>query len=219
MPRASGRKPQISVPTEDSIAEQFCRVRQQSLDLTKPLTAEDMMVQSCPEASPAKWHLAHTTWFFETFILREFLAGYREYDPEFLWLFNSYYNSISEHPEKKLRASFSRPALDEILSYRRHVEGHMLRLLEAGMAEEVRSRLVLGLHHEQQHQELTATDIKHAFWTNPLHPSYLESEFSKSAQPAGPVEWIAYPGGIAEIGHLGDGFAFDNETPRHKSFS
>src|SRR5580698_6944517 len=107
---------------DGSLFEEFCSVRRQSLELCAPLTSEDMMVQSCAEASPAKWHIAHTTWFFETFILREFLPDYREYHPDFLWLLNSYYNSVSDHPEKKLRASFSRPGLAEILEYRRHVE-------------------------------------------------------------------------------------------------
>ena len=198
-------------------SQQFCSVRQQSLELCAPLTAEDMMVQSCPEASPAKWHLAHTTWFFETFILREFLPGYREFHPDFLWLLNSYYNSISEHPEKKLRASFSRPGLEAILKYRQHVEAAMDRLFEAGMPLEAQERLVLGLNHEQQHTELLATDIKHAFWTNPLHPAYLDDPLPISAEST-PMRWAEFAGGIHEVGYDGDGFAFDNETPRHKQY-
>ncbi len=176
-----------------------------------------MMVQSCPEASPAKWHLAHTTWFFETFILREFLPEYREFHPDFLWLLNSYYNAISDHPEKKLRASFSRPGLDAVLEYRAHVEAAMERLFEAGMPADAEERLILGLHHEQQHLELLATDIKHAFWTNPLHPSYLEAPLTPSLA-APEMRWIDYPGGLQEIGHDGNGFSFDNETPRHKQY-
>jgi hypothetical protein len=116
-----------------------------------------MMVQSCAEASPAKWHLAHTTWFFETFLLQEFLAGYREFHPDFRWLFNSYYNSVSDQPEKKLRASFSRPPVETIFQYREHVQEGMQRLLASPPEEEVVRRIVLGLHHEQQHQELLAT--------------------------------------------------------------
>ena len=202
---------------EDSLFEDFCSVRSQSLELCAPLTAEDMMVQSCAEASPAKWHIAHTSWFFETFILREFLPEYREYHPDFLWLLNSYYNAISDHPEKKLRASFSRPGLEAILEYRHHVEAGIERLFKAGMPEEARERLVLGLNHEQQHTELLATDIKHAFWTNPLHPSYREATLA--AGPDAPaMEWIEYPGGLVEVGHASDGFAFDNESPRHKEF-
>jgi ergothioneine biosynthesis protein EgtB len=187
------------------------------MELCAPLTAEDMMVQSCAEASPAKWHIAHTTWFFETFILREFLPGYREYHPDFLWLLNSYYNSISDHPEKKLRSSFSRPGLDAILEYRQHVEAGIERLFDAGIPAEAEERLVLGLNHEQQHSELLATDIKHAFWTNPLHPSYGASALL--ASPAAPaMEWVEYPGGLVEIGHGGRSFAFDNELPRHKQY-
>jgi ergothioneine biosynthesis protein EgtB len=205
----------VQAPGDSS--EQFCRVRRQGLELCAPLTPEDMMVQSCPEASPAKWHLAHTTWFYETFILREFLPGYREYHPDFLWLLNSYYNSVSDHPEKKLRASFSRPGLDAILEYRQHVEAAMERLFEAGIPVEAQERLILGMHHEQQHLELLATDIKHAFWTNPLHPAYLEAPLV-SATTATPLRWMEYPGGVVEVGHDGNGFSFDNESPRHKQY-
>src|SRR5690242_7663746 len=145
----------------------FLATRRQSLALCTPLTPEDMMVQSCPEASPAKWHLAHTTWFFETFVLREYLSGYRPFHPDFLWLFNSYYNDVSEQPEKKLRASFSRPTLEAVLAYRRHVEDAIIQLEASGMSAETMRRIELGIHHEQQHQELLCYDIKHAFWTNP----------------------------------------------------
>src|ERR1700761_3812640 len=141
----------------------FTATRSQSLALCTPLTPEDLMVQSCPEASPAKWHLAHTTWFFETFVLSEFLAGYKPFHPDFHWLFNSYYNSLGEMPEKKLRSSFSRPPLDSILAYRTHVDSAIARLLEYTPEDEAVRRIVLGLEHEQQHQELIATDIKHAF--------------------------------------------------------
>src|SRR6201997_1959030 len=125
------------------LTEQFCNVRQQSLALCSPLTPEDMMVQSCPEASPAKWHLAHTTWFFETFVLRQYLAGYRPFHPDFLWLFNSYYNGVSDQPEKKLRASFSRPGIDDILAYRRHVEDAIARLDCEGTPDEATRRIEL----------------------------------------------------------------------------
>src|SRR5271154_5016922 len=150
----------VTTSTEASsrLFEDFLRVRRQSQQLCRPLSPEDMMVQSCPEASPAKWHLAHTTWFFETFLLREFLAGYREYNPDFRWLFNSYYNSVSDQPEKKLRASFSRPPVEAILHYRRHVEEGIRCLLASNREEEVARRIVLGLNHEQQHQELLAYD-------------------------------------------------------------
>ena len=198
------------------LASQFCSVRQQTETLCEPLTPEDMMVQSCPEASPAKWHLAHTTWFFETFLLSEFLPGYRPFHPDFIWLFNSYYNAVSDQPLKKLRGSFSRPSLAEILDYRRHVEEAMSRLIEGEASEEMRRRVVLGLNHEQQHQELLAYDIKNAFWANPLRPAYRAGELPRSGAAA--MNWIGHEGGLVEIGCGGNGFCFDNEQPRHKVF-
>jgi ergothioneine biosynthesis protein EgtB len=201
-----------------SSAQQFCSLRQQSELLCEPLTPEDMMVQSCAEASPAKWHLAHTTWFFETFILRELHPAYRPFHPDFLWLFNSYYNSVSEQPEKKLRASFSRPPLKDILAYRQYVDTAMDQWLKANPPDEVERRVILGMHHEQQHQELLLTDIKHALWTNPLRPAYLELPFEGAGEEAATMRWHEYPGGVAEIGHAGDSFCFDNELPRHRVY-
>jgi ergothioneine biosynthesis protein EgtB len=219
-------KTQLICPVPEAVAvpgspaglrQQFCTVRQQTEALCEPLTPEDMMVQSCPEASPAKWHLAHTTWFFETFLLSEFLPGYRPFHRDFLWLFNSYYNSVSDQPQKKLRASFSRPSLEEILDYRRHVEAAMERLIESSMPEEAQRRVILGLHHEQQHQELLAYDIKNAFWSNPLHPAYKSgATAADAAAPA--IQWISHEGGLVDIGYAGDGFSFDNEQPRHKHY-
>lgn len=194
----------------------FTATRRQSLALCSPLTPEDMMVQSCPEASPAKWHLAHTTWFFETFVLREYLTGYRPFHPDFLWLFNSYYNDVSNQPEKKLRASFSRPGIDDILAYRRHVEDAIAQLDSEGMPEEAARRIELGIHHEQQHQELLCYDIKNALWTNPLHPAYVEGTTFQSTAPS--LRWLEFAGGLTPIGHGGEGFAYDNESPRHTVF-
>jgi ergothioneine biosynthesis protein EgtB len=208
----------VAAESTSRLFERFTQVRRQSEDLCRPLTAEDMMVQSCSEASPAKWHLAHTTWFFETFLLREFLPGYREFHPDFLWLFNSYYNSVSDQPEKKLRASFSRPPVETIFRYREHVRDGIERLLATNPEEEVRRRIVLGLHHEQQHQELLAYDIKHAFWTNPLRPAYVEEPLTLTAPPLSAPEWISFAGGQSDIGFSGDGFAFDNEQPRHPEY-
>jgi ergothioneine biosynthesis protein EgtB len=203
-----------------SLALEFCSVRSRSELLCAPLTPEDMMVQSCPEASPAKWHLAHTTWFFETFILSEFCRDYRPFHPDFLWLFNSYYNAVSDQPEKKLRAVFSRPSLSEILVYRHSVNRAMEKLLQEQPSPEIEQRLVLGINHEQQHQELLLTDVKHAFWTNPLHPAYLDLPFEESAAADADarLRWCEHPGGLAEIGHPGDGFCFDNELPRHRVY-
>src|SRR5271168_257791 len=180
--------------TTTRLLDEFSLVRRQSEQLCCPLSPEDMMVQSCAEASPTKWHLAHTTWFFETFLLREFLAGYREFNPDFRWLFNSYYNSVSDQPEKKLRASFSRPPVETILSYRQHVQDGIQVLLASSPPEEVTQRLVLGLHHEQQHQELLAYDIKHALWTNPLRPPYSGDLFDFNTRAEGKAEWIEYEG-------------------------
>jgi ergothioneine biosynthesis protein EgtB len=199
------------------VRQQFRSVRKQTEALCEPLTPEDMMVQSCAEASPAKWHLAHTTWFFETFLLSEFLPGYRPFHPEFHWLFNSYYNAISEQPVKKLRGSFSRPSLAEILDYRRYVDKAMQRLMESDVPNEAARRVTLGLHHEQQHQELLAYDIKNAFWSNPLHPAYREGDLPESGDAA-PVSEEAFDGGLVEIGYGGADFSFDNEQPRHKVF-
>jgi ergothioneine biosynthesis protein EgtB len=175
-----------------------------------------MMVQSCPEASPAKWHLAHTTWFFETFVLREYLPAYQPFHPDFLWLFNSYYNDVSDQPEKTLRASFSRPGIDAIFAYRQHVEDAIARLDQDGLPPEATTRIELGIHHEQQHQELLCYDIKHALWTNPLHPAYAEGGAFESG--ASPLRWFAFEGGLAEIGHAGESFAYDNELPQHTVF-
>jgi ergothioneine biosynthesis protein EgtB len=204
--------------TEPRLFEEFAEVRRQSEQLCLPLSPEDMMVQSCAEASPAKWHLAHTTWFFETFLLREFLAGYREFDPDFRWLFNSYYNSVSDQPDKKLRASFSRPPVEAILRYRQHVQEGIQRLLASNPEPEVTERIVLGLNHEQQHQELLATDIKHALWTNPLRPPYIEESFDFHAASPGAPAWVDYEGGLFDIGFGGEGFCFDNELPRHPEY-
>jgi len=167
--------PVLSHSQVSAFAERFRAARRQTLELCKPLTPEDMMVQSCPEASPAKWHLGHTTWFFESFVLREFLAGYQVFNPNFTWLFNSYYESFSVFPDKRLRSSFSRPGLDEILRYREHVDLGLERLFEQGPEEEALRRIELGANHEEQHQELLLTDILNAFFTNPLRPKYIKT--------------------------------------------
>ncbi len=178
-----------AIAAATSLLARYKTVRQATRQLCSPLSPEDMMVQSCPEASPVKWHLAHTSWFFETFVLREFAAGYQPFHPEFRWLFNSYYNSLGDMPEKKLRASFSRPPLDAILAFREHVDAAMISLMQHPLEDEAARRIALGLEHEQQHQELIATDIKHALFTNPLHPAYLEARLAEEKRddcsPAG----------------------------------
>jgi ergothioneine biosynthesis protein EgtB len=205
------------------LRQRFSAVRQRSIAICTPLTPEDMMVQSCPEASPAKWHLAHTAWFFESFIANEFLAGYKLFNPDFPWLFNSYYQTFAEFPDKRLRASFSRPGVEEVLNYRSHVDAAIERLMDSGAPEEALRRIELGLNHEEQHQELLLTDIKHALYTNPLQPAYREPEPAipaSAAISALPLRFFNYEGGLIEIGQDGIsqdmGFTFDNERPRHR---
>ena len=218
-------------PIATALLNRFRAVRADTMSFAARLTPEDMMVQSCPEASPVKWHLAHTTWFFETFILSEFVAGYQPFHPDFRWLFNSYYKTLGEMPEKKLRASFSRPPLEDILAYRRHVDQGIERLLTQTPPEEALRRVVLGLEHEYQHLELAVTDIKHAFFTNPLRPAYMapvsqDQREAASTQMAPPLEWLSFTPpspGLVEIGVSPDPssieqFAFDNETPRHSVY-
>jgi ergothioneine biosynthesis protein EgtB len=199
------------------VAKRFKAVRQRTLALAEPLTPEDMMVQSCPEASPAKWHLAHTSWFFESFILREFLPGYRVFNPDFAWLFNSYYQSFSAIPEKRLRASFSRPGIDEILRYRAHVDEAIGRMIEAGAAPEALKRVEMGANHEEQHQELLLTDILHAFFSNPLRPAYRKRDGQGTqSRCCAEMKSQSFEGGLREAGQTGDRFCFDNEMPRHR---
>lgn len=198
----------------------FQAVRQATLGICEALSAEDMMVQSMPEASPVKWHVAHTSWFFETFILREFVAGYQAFDPDYLWLFNSYYNSLGDMPEKKLRASFSRPSLDRVMTYRQHVDAAVNSMLERPAPSEALRRVRMGLEHEQQHLELIITDIKHALYTNPLKPVLRDDEWQPAGTIAPPAEWRSYAPGLVEIGQTSDtedaeSFVWDNETPRH----
>ncbi|HEY6273656.1 MAG TPA: ergothioneine biosynthesis protein EgtB [Terriglobales bacterium] len=204
-----------------SPAGRYSACRTQTEALTASLSAEDQMVQSCADASPAKWHQAHTTWFFETFILFPNLPGYRTPDSRFHDLFNSYYNAVGPQPEKALRNTFSRPSLEDVHRYRRHVDEHMLALMESRAARGMVLKLAeLGINHEQQHQELLVTDVKHAFWSNPLRPAYLaetpKQPFTAAATPQGAR---AYPGGLIEVGHRDAGsFHFDNEAPRHQVF-
>ena len=208
-------KSAVAVP-EQNISERFRQVRRRTVALCASLTPEDMMVQSCAEASPAKWHLAHTAWFFESFILTPLAPGYRVFNPDFPWLFNSYYEGFSAFPEKKLRSSFSRPSLDEVFSYRDHVDEAMDRLLESGAPDSALECVELGANHEEQHQELLLTDILHAFYTNPLRPEYREPEPGVEEQGEAHLSFLEFEGGLCEIGHSGNGFCFDNELERHQ---
>jgi len=206
-------------------------VRSATEQLCAGLSPEDAVIQSMPDASPAKWHLAHSSWFFETFILAR-ASGYQPFDPAFRYLFNSYYEAVGARHERAARGLLSRPSLDEVRRYRRHVDEKMLAVLEASPDPTTSSVTTLGLHHEQQHQELILTDIKHAFWSNPLRPAYSDGATgsrldvgARSAPPAAVVgpEWLSFAGGLSSIGHQGPGpagepFAFDNESPRHQVF-
>jgi ergothioneine biosynthesis protein EgtB len=196
----------------NSLRRRYQEIRDTSLELTRPFSAEDQMMQSMPDASPAKWHLAHTTWFFETFILSG-VPGYRPFDSRFKQLFNSYYKQLGSHPTRGTRGLMSRPSLEEVHAYRAWVDDAMLRYLE-GDHEPTAALIELGLNHEQQHQELILTDLKHALWSMPLRPERVNRPRPVSSAP--PLEWIGFGGGIHQIGHDGEGFAFDNEGPRHE---
>ena len=201
-----------------SALERFETVRGETEALAANLTPEDQSIQSMPDVSPTKWHLAHTTWFFETFILTRFDADYRVFDPAFAYLFNSYYEAVGPRHPRPERGLLSRPTVDIVAAYRDHVTAGMTRVIQRAAEpawSEVAPLLELGVQHEQQHQELILMDIKHVFSLNPLLPAYQAPQLHVQA-PAPPLVWVDFDGGLKEIGHQGADFAFDNETPRHK---
>ncbi len=209
----------VRVASEEmSLVEKYLAVRQTSPRLCAPLSVEDHSLQPMPDASPAKWHLAHTTWFFETFVLSEYVKGYRPFQPEFRTLFNSYYNAVGDRPLRTLRHILSRPGLDEVHAYRDYVDKAMVRALSAGLGPQALSLVTLGSNHEQQHQELIITDVKNGLWTNPLRPAYRMAagghETGGAAQTPEPA-WHTFVGGQHAVGFEGDSFSFDNECPRH----
>jgi ergothioneine biosynthesis protein EgtB len=194
-------------------------VRQMSQSLGAPLSDADATVQSMPDASPAKWHLAHTTWFFETMLLVPHLPGYRVFDESFNFLFNSYYETIGARQPRPRRGMLTRPPLDVIYDYRDHVDAAIETLLQSRPATSVTELIELGCHHEQQHQELLLTDILHLFAQSPLRPAYKDpGPVAVETSVSLPPEYKAFEGGIIEIGHDGEGFAFDSEGPRHREF-
>ncbi|HYH41636.1 MAG TPA: ergothioneine biosynthesis protein EgtB [Burkholderiales bacterium] len=199
----------------------FGEVRQQTEALCDPLETDDYQVQSVIDTSPPKWHLAHVTWFFETFLLKPYLDGYRPLDARYEQIFNSYYNTVGPFHPRPQRHTLSRPTVDQVYAYRAHVDTHMAELMEACAPANrtgFEHRLTLGLNHEQQHQELLVMDVKRNFFANPLYPVYSEARSGPTAG-APPVRWLDFPGGIREIGHGGgSSFSFDNEQPRHKVF-
>jgi ergothioneine biosynthesis protein EgtB len=201
-----------------TLSARFRKVRETTEALCEPLEIEDYVVQSMPGASPVKWHLAHTSWFFETFVLARYFPNYVLHNPTFGFLFNSYYHAAGPRWPRPERGLLSRPTVAEVYRYRTHVDEHVLRLLAAppeSSFAELASAVLLGTHHEQQHQELIVTDLKHAWSANPLHPVY------RPALPAGgkspPQRWLTFPESIVWLGHEGEGFAFDNEFPRHRA--
>lgn len=212
--------------TDKSLFERYQSVRRQSLKICEPLEIEDYGVQPMECASPPKWHLAHVTWFFEIFILRQYLPGYKLYSAAFDLLFNSYYNSVGEQHPRSKRGLLSRPTLKEILAYRQYVDVQMQTLLGNECSEDLVFRLVLGLNHEQQHQELMFTDLKYNLGNNPLYPAYhdliTENSQTEDQQPVSQLEFDYYSGGVHKVGRSTPSspvdFAFDNESPLHRVF-
>ena len=194
------------------LADFYAQVRAASERLAAPLSGEDCAIQSMPDASPVKWHLAHSSWFFETMIL-ESRPGYRPYDARFGYLFNSYYESLGPRHPRPRRGMLTRPSLDEIMAWRGHVDAAMQTVLDTLDDDVLQASILLGLHHEQQHQELILTDIKHAFFANPLLPAYDENVRTPALEQT--QDWHTHPGGLVEIGHGAQDFCFDNERPRH----
>ena len=204
-----------------AVVARFNQVRANSLHLADPLSAEDWMLQSMPEASPVKWNLAHTSWFFETFILKRFDENYAEFHSRFGFLFNSYYNQVGKMHARGDRGLISRPSADDVRSYRAHVDAAMSRLLETAQEStltEIAQLVALGLAHEEQHQELLLQDLKHGLFQNPLLPAAYQSPDDVQGGEPIPLQWEEMEGGLCEIGWNGEGFAFDNEGPRHKVY-
>jgi len=210
---ANGEVKAEPLPAPKGQPERYLAIRAVSRALARPLSAEDCAIQSMPDASPVKWHLAHTTWFFETFVLEPHAPGYRAFDPAYRVLFNSYYNAVGGRHPRPERGMLSRPSLAEVLSYRGHVDEAMLRFLAD--REAARDLVELGLQHEQQHQELILTDVKHLLSRNPLKPAY-QKQWPLTPILARKPRWLGFEAGMQEIGHAGERFAFDNEGPRHR---
>ncbi len=199
-----------------TIADRFHAVRAATESLTAELSPEDAQVQSMPDVSPAKWHLAHTSWFFETFLLKPMLPGYESFDSDFAVLFNSYYVGVGDRHPRAERGLISRPSLDRVYAYRAHVDAAMTKLTDCVDEREWSALVTLGCQHEQQHQELILMDIQHVLSRNPLDPAYRPAAPGAGAIKPSTLQWQDMPGGLYEIGHGGEGFAFDNEAPRHR---
>jgi len=204
--------------TPDDLHSFFHDVRQTSENLSEPLSDADATVQSMPDASPAKWHLAHTTWFFEAMVLKPYVTTYKSFDEDFHFLFNSYYETLGARQPRPRRGMITRPALSQIIEYRKHVDGAVDALLRTNSDPGIAELIELGCHHEQQHQELLLTDILHLFAQNPLRPSYRASTpLAMETDELPPLSFTSFEGGIVEIGHGAVGFAYDSEGPRHRA--
>ncbi|MGH7041571.1 MAG: DinB family protein, partial [Acetobacteraceae bacterium] len=195
-----------------TLRDRYETIRAHTENLAAALSPEDQAVQSMPDASPAKWHRAHTTWFFEEFVLGPHLPGYTRFDPAFGYLFNSYYEAVGPRHPRPARGLLTRPPVERVTSYRRSVDRAMARLIAAGTAPA--ALIELGLQHEQQHQELLLTDMLHAFAQSPLCPAVLP-DWTEPPPAPGPTRFVSFAGGLDRIGHNGPDFAFDNETPAH----
>jgi ergothioneine biosynthesis protein EgtB len=216
-PLSQGKTANVDVASESgtksSLAARYAAVRALTEEIAQPLTAEDQTIQSMPDASPTKWHRAHTTWFFETFVLKPNLSSYRLFADRYGYLFNSYYEAVGPRHARPSRGMITRPGVADVTAYRRHVDAAMAKLLD-DCPQSLMPLIEIGLNHEQQHQELILTDIKHAFSLNPLHPIYIEAPTTTgTATPA--ARWLELEGGIYSVGHRGKAFAFDNEGPSH----
>ena len=207
-----------SQPTETALRRKYLDIRRYTEMLCEPLETEDYIPQPIVDVSPAKWNIAHTTWFFEEMILKNFVECYRVFDDNFAYLFNSYYNTIGERTVRDRRGDLSRPTVRTIFEYRRYVDEQMSALLSRDVSGEMHELVLLGLNHEQQHQELFLTDLKYTFSVNPLMPAYRPETVPENEIAKGAGNFIAIPGGMFEIGHAGEGFAFDNESARHTVF-
>jgi ergothioneine biosynthesis protein EgtB len=196
--------------------ERYCAVRSLTETIAEPLSAEDQTAQSMPDVSPTKWHRAHVTWFFEEFVLGPHVVGYEPFHPGFRFLFNSYYEAVGDRHPRASRGVITRPGIEEVATYRRHVDAAVVELLRSDPTPEALALVELGLHHEQQHQELALMDIKHVLAANVLDPVYRPgAAVAPTARSRSTPRWYEHAGGLVEVGHDGEGFAFDNEAPRH----
>jgi ergothioneine biosynthesis protein EgtB len=216
------RRPRLDASSTraESLLARFHEIRNFTNALCANLEPEDFVVQSMPDVSPTKWHLAHTTWFFETFILKKFVSEYHAEVPEYAYLFNSYYNAAGDMHRRDLRGLISRPTVRDAQRYRASIDAHIDNLLsdaDEDLIDQIESILILGFHHEQQHQELLVTDIKHVFAQNPLYPVFRERQIDIATPKPAPMRFLDFEETTVEIGHDGSGFSYDNESPRHRA--